>query len=434
MDKKTTQTTSIRFVYLLNMLPIIGLMMFYYTRYIEGTYSIIIPLGLLMLWIAMSILAGKNKGIFLNKIGIWWLFYLFLYVFMVLIGFSSTNLNFVISRLPIYIIPIIGFFVVKHYNTKEKAILLIAFFTVYLINLLYNSYLGYQFPDIFEEQASTEDSVDFCVMMNIASTSFVGLCPWMIGVLLMSMLAVKKKGWVLLCSLLIIPVAYYMLFQNTRGIAVLLLLTELLGFVLASFEPVQKNNRTTYYIFMSVLIIVVLLIVFIPAMNWVLEHIQSERLAERFNDLLDLKKSGGDSSQISEGSLSGRIMLIETSFNTFLSSPISVLIGIGDHTQSFGGDLVKSGIGNHSEFVDVLARFGLVGAIIVWNIMKYCYRMLNNLSTKRVILRYVNIIFVIIVLYGFLNLMFLPDLLLFLYIAFPILIELTDKKLDSISQ
>ena len=427
--RKQSATDSLRFVFLLNMLPIIGLMAFYYTRFIEGTYSVIIPLGLLMLWFVFSVFTRKTKGLLFNKVGVWWMSYLFLYVLMVMIGFSSTNLNFVISKLPIYFIPIIGFFVIRHYNNREKEVFLAAFFIVFLVNLLYNIYLGHQSPNIFEELSNSEESINMSVMMNIASTSFVGVCPWIIGAIAMTIMVIKNRIWTTTCLLVIIPIAYYILFQNTRGIAVLLLLTELVGFVLAFFEPKRKSGRKAYYVGMVVLLIIVFFMVFVPVMSWALEYIQSERLAQRFNDLLDFRKSSGNVSQVSDGSLSGRLLLIQTSFNTFISSPLSFLIGIGDHTLAHGGDLIKSGIGNHSEFVDVLARFGLIGAFVFWKIMKSYNWFLKTTSTIHDIRKYVNVIFVIIVLYGFLNLMFLPDLLIFLYIVFPIIVGLTNNKI-----
>lgn len=425
-----SKTSSIRFVYILNMLPIIGLMVYYYTRYLEGTYSFILPLGLSFLWIMLSLMTGRVKGLLLNNVSVWWIVYILLYVIMVIIGFSSTNLNFVISNLPKYLIPAIGYFVIKNYNRKEKKIILVSFLLVFFVNLGTNIFLGFQYPDIFEELASTEESINFSVSMNIANTFFVEICYLLIGALAMTILVLKEKGWFFFSLLFIVPVAYYMLFQNTRGTAILLLMVELVGLFLAYFEPPQQTNRRAYYIFSTVLIILLLFIVFIPLMGWVMEHLQSERLAERLNDLVDFKQSGGNLNDVKEGSFTARIMLAQTSLNTFLSSPISILIGIGDHTQAFGGDLVKSGIGNHSEFVDVLARFGLVGAFIFWNIMRRYYQMMKRLSCRREVLKYVNVLFWIIIISGILNLLFVPTMLLFMYIVLPLIVEFADLRLS----
>lgn len=430
MMQSLRNTPSIRFVYILNMLPVIGLMVYYYTHYLEGTYSFIIPLGLTMAWLALSLMNGKIKGILLNKVCIWWMIYLFLCVLMVIIGFSSTNLNFVISRLPIFLLPAIGYYAVSHYNRKEKTILLTAFAIVYFVNLIYNIFLGFQFPDIFEEQVSTEESIQFSTLMNIASTGFIVVGYCLIGALLMAALVVKEKGRMLLYLLLVVPIAYYMLFQNTRGTAVLLLVVELFGMFIAYFEPKGQGNKRGYYLFTTIMLVIMGLIVFIPLLTFLMEHLQSERLSERLNDLVDFKQSGGNLNDVREGSLTERILLAQTSLNSFFSSPISIMIGIGDHTQSFGGDLIKSGIGNHSEFIDVLARYGLVGAFVFWKIMKNYHWMLYRLTTQRQVMKYVNVIFVVIILSGILNNIFYPAMLFFIYLIFPVIMEFSDNLIS----
>ena len=125
-----------------------------------------------------------------------------------------------------------------------------------------------------------------------------------------------------------------------------------------------------------------------------------------------------------------RLQLAQTSLNTWFSNPISFLIGIGDHTQSFGGDLIKSGIGGHSEFIDVAARYGVIGIVVFLNIIKEYYILLKRLTYSREIQKYVNIIFFIFLLMGIFNNVFEPMQLLFLYIVFPIVIELTNINLN----
>ena len=428
MTQSERKPSSIRFIYLLNMLPIVGLVVYYYTHYLEGTYSFIIPLGLTVAWLVLSMMTGRIKGLLFNSVTVWWMAYLFLCVMMVIMGFSSTNMNFIISRLPYYIIPAIGFFVIKNYNRKEQLLILTAFLVVYLVNLVYNIYLGLQFPDIFEEQTSSEISIEFARQMNIASTGFIIVGYCLIGTLLMTMLIVKSSILRLMCILLIFPIAYYMLFQNTRGTAILLLFIELVGLLLAYFEPKKQRNRKAFYLFATAVLVLLVLVVFIPLMSWLIENLNSERLTERFNDLVDFRMSGGDVNSVREGSFYQRVLLAQTSFNSFLSSPISVFIGIGDHTQSLGGDLIKSGIGGHSEFIDVLARYGLVGAIVFWNIMKNYYRMLQKQTMTREVLKYVNIIYTVFLISGIVNTIFFPVMLFFMYLLFPIIINFTVNK------
>lgn len=406
------------------MLPISGLMSYYYTSYLEGTFSFVVPLGLTALWFGITLLTGKVKGLLTNEISLWWMAYLLLCIFMVIIGFSNTNLNHIISNMPIYLIPVMGYFVLRYYNKKEKTLLLVTFFIIFFINLFYNIFLGYQFPEIFEEQVSTDESIEFRKMMNMCDTEFIIVGYLLIGLFMLFAIEHMKKGIKVLCVLLATTIAYHMLFQNTRGTAILMLAAEIGGFILASKEPKLKKSRVTYYMFSVVFGVVLLFVVFVPLMNWVLENIQSERLAERLNDLLDFGKSGGDMNQVSEGSFSQRVLFAQTSLNTFFSNPINMLIGIGDQATKLGTDLVKTGIGNHSEFIDVLARYGLVGAFVFWKIMSGLYRLMRGLIVSRDILKYVNVIFVIVIFSGFFNTIFHPALLFFLFISFPIAIEL----------
>ena len=415
------------------MIPIILLMSFYYTHYIEGLFSFFIPLLLSVFWIFQSVLICGVKKVIFNKLSLWWWVYLFLCVTMVILGFSSTNLNFVISRLPIYIIPGIGYFVVRNYNRKEESVLLSFFALILGSNLLYNIFLGVQFPDIFEEQESTEASIQLRIMLNMADTAFINVCVFIIGLFLVVFLVKKHFFHRIGLVLLAIPMGYHLLIQNTRGIAILLLLVEIVGILIAYIEPKGKRNLKPYYLGMGVGLVIFTFALLIPIIEFIIQNLQSERLAERMNDLLDFIQSGGKTSQLKEGSLAMRLQLAQTSLNTFLSNPINFLIGIGDHTQSFGGDLIKSGIGGHSEFIDVAARYGVVGIIVFFYIIKEYYRLLKRLTDKRELQKYMNVIFYIFLMMGILNNVFEPMQLLFLYIVFPIVIELTNYNLNSLA-
>jgi len=418
---------------ILNMTPIIMLILYYYTHFIEGSFSFIIPVGLSFFWITHSVLINGVKKVLFNRITIWWWAYLFLCAFMVIIGFSSTNLNFVISRLALFVIPGMGYFVIQNYNRKEQVLLLFFFSIIYGVNLLYNIALGFEIPGIFEEQESTELSIQYRVMMNIADTGFINVGVLILGALFMAILVSPKTVRKFCCLSLIIPIIYYMLFQNTRGTAILLLVVEIAGFLLAYFEPKRLRNRKSYYFFMGATLAILTVVLFVPIIELILSNLQSERLASRMNDLIDFRQSGGDADQLNRGSFSERLLLARTSLNSFLSSPLSILIGIGDHTQTFGGDLVKSGVGGHSEFIDVAARYGLVGIFVFVKILKYYYQLLKRLSKNREVWKYVSVVFFIIILTGIFNNVFNPKQLLFLYIVFPIIIILTDSKTNRIN-
>jgi magnesium-transporting ATPase (P-type) len=286
-------------------------------------------------------------------------------------------------------------------------------------------------PNIFSELQSTEEDIKLETMMNIASTSFIAVCLLLMGTLFLILQNTNLIAQKYFFLFLIVFVGYYMCCINTRGIALVLLLLEFVGLFLANKEPYKNDNKLVYYSLWICMIICTLLIVFIPIISYLIQYIESDRLKDRLDDLLALWSNNGKTDKLSEsGSLSARIGLAETSLKTFLSSPVNMLIGIGDHTQSFGGSLRKSGIGNHSEFIDVLARYGIVGVIIFYNILRQYYYNLKKISHDHQINKYLRVIFLIFILYGFLNNVFQPVVQVYVFIILPAIVLTLDKKIN----
>lgn len=68
----------------------------------------------------------------------------------------------------------------------------------------------------------------------------------------------------------------------------------------------------------------------------------------------------GSADSGNSGDLSARFDLIEKSFQTFFDN---FFIGIGyKYAYSFG-DMFYIGVGSHSEWIDSLAKYGIIGAI-----------------------------------------------------------------------
>lgn len=422
------QKNSIRLRYIFNMIPIILMSLYYYTHFIEGTYSSFIPLVLIMFWFAHSLTISNISEILLNKGQKWWMIYAFVAFMMVVLGFSSTNINFFITRIPYYSVPAIGYFVIKHYRYREMVVLLSAVSIIFFANMSQNIFLWTLNPEIFEEQESTDMSLDFSKAMNLADTGFIAVCLFSIGMLVMVIDNMKGRFHRLLMLGAMLIIAFFILFVNTRGTATLLLGVMIVGLFLAKFEPKRANVRS-YYITNILFIILVGAFIVIPLLLWLLENMESKRLADRLNDVLSFINSKGDVNSVSDsGSMSARIALSKTSLNTFFSNSINMLIGIGDHTVEIGMNLHKTGIGNHSEFIDVLARYGLVGAFVFVKILKSYYHNIKNITTSRRLIKYVNVIFFTFILYGFLNNCFYPIIHIFMFIVFPIVIVLINQK------
>ena len=129
---------------------------------------------------------------------------------------------------------------------------------------------------------------------------------------------------------------------------------------------------------------------------------------------------------LDNSSLAGRFLLGMTSLNTFLSSPINFIWGVGDDImigeQYEFSDLLSLGIGNHSQFLDMLAKYGIIGGVIFVNIIKGMSKWLKKFSLSKLFHRYVVLFILLFFFQSILNNSFLPDLFVVIFIVFPLLL------------
>ena len=407
------------------MIPIMGLMLIYSTPLLAASIPQLTTLLLSFLWVFHTlVMIGDIKFIF-NQKAKWWILYYLLGFFMIFIGLANVAFNFQIVSFPKYIIPIMGYFIIKYYNIKELKLLVFFFSLAFYGNLIWNIIIDIQQPELFEALSSSEESREMSTMMNLATTGHNALCLLGIGSFWMCLENVSGFIKKIFLIILLLVLAYFMLIVDTRGTTTLLLGVLALGIYLARKEP--NVNRGRYYKFWIITLSALLICVITPLLMFIVEHIQSERLAERLNDVLTLTVTGNVNT-LPEGSFAQRIALSKLSLNTFFSNPINMLVGIGEQSYKVGDDLSKLGIGNHSEFFDVLARNGIIGAVVFFKILRSLITSLHSLSNNRNITKFVDVFFFVFIIYGFLNNVFQPFILLFIFVVYPSLIILLNTQ------
>lgn len=120
-----------------------------------------------------------------------------------------------------------------------------------------------------------------------------------------------------------------------------------------------------------------------------------------------------------EGSLSettSRISLLLRDINSFFSSPI---LGKG----AFYGVGSSDFIGQHSQFLDELARYGLLGGILLFYFIYICIKRIWKSIEDKVLKNKYLITTIVFIMLGFLNPIFNGGILFFYFIVIPILIE-----------
>ena len=140
--------------------------------------------------------------------------------------------------------------------------------------------------------------------------------------------------------------------------------------------------------------------------------ISSERLVERLILFID-----SDSSEANAGAstMNARGELWMISINTWLSNPINFLFGVGAPSPLD----YDSGVGNHSDFFDSFARYGLIGCLLIFNSLRMSYKYIITLFEVKVRLQ-VIVIVILFALFSVVKGVFSPAIGSVMFIIFPI--------------
>ena len=179
----------------------------------------------------------------------------------------------------------------------------------------------------------------------------------------------------------------------------------------------RSGNNTTYMIVLFVIFSIVYLVVETYSdeiINFILSYINDKRLAIRLVALVDTEN---ENAEIGVSTVEARVNLWMLSLKTWLDNPVTFLLGIGDHSPSYRIDGL--GIGHHSDFFDIPARYGLIGLLLMYKILRLsCKRILSFFDKKYHFQLY--IIFGIFILFGFSKAVFNPSVGCPLFLLLPL--------------
>jgi hypothetical protein len=380
-----------------NIMCTIGLVAIGCTPYLSKNASNELKLMLFVLWVGSTLLLhpfkGTEKGFRIAK---WISLLVGLKLIYCLVGLSA-NILAPIAGLYIWVVPIAMVYICNYYNTNEIKLLWLSFLAIFAINLINNIQIGI----IGGESAfrKTEENLT----TNAGSTPFVVGCMLLIP----TMWIVFRYGnvkWIKYLAIIFIAGAgYYIVFLNTRATAILILIFILIGFVMQVYGREKKLDLKLFFIRMLLLGIIIFCIM-APLINLLSEFFsQSHRMLTRLNDISYVLE-GGNTNELGEGSLYARSMLWMTSINTFLGSLPNFLWGIGENlVESDFYSLLRQGVGGHSEFFDLAARYGVIGIFIYYHILKYSYIFIISLIGDSIIKNLFSFILVGILFMGFVN-------------------------------
>jgi hypothetical protein len=193
-----------------------------------------------------------------------------------------------------------------------------------------------------------------------------------------------------------------------------------------------KISRTTHIwiFFCKIFVPVFLLLLFVSIFSdliieWIRNSFASDRLVQRLIYIIDSENSDSQAS----GTVNARERLWLLSIQTWLDNPINFVFGIGDHRANWaaGQTAVETGVGQHSDLFDSLARYGLIGIFLLTVILKESFKYLMSLFKRKYHLQLIVVI-LLFLLFGFTKGVFKPDIACCLFILLPLSSRILKNK------
>lgn len=322
----------------------------------------------------------------------------FFYVALVLLyrafGISDVNWGATIGH-TLFFIPILLMPFTSLFSKKQTERLILIMISVVLIDIIDNIRLCLLHPEVL-----LAVNRDFMIdemegIGNIGGSGWYNIITFFFMVCFFCFLNFRKK-----------KIKYAMLLSSIVSgvfvIAFCLKASVIVYVVLSAVLLVFAKKTKTMSRFMRIGIITMVLaylfvVLFVDVITDFLVDSIGGRLSRRlmvFVDSDSMEASGG----VSTLNARGRLWLL--SVDTWLSNPVYFLFGIGDHHALNMSDIVKCGIGNHSDLFDTFGRYGLLGAFFVFNIFRLSYKYIASLFDKDNKLQ-VLVIFLVLIMYGF---------------------------------
>ena len=203
------------------------------------------------------------------------------------------------------------------------------------------------------------------------------------------------------------------------------LLTVVLGSIciVISSKISTLPSREKAILYCIIVIFVLGVFLFLPQIfDAIAERIDSQRLSDRLYEVSSILKYGLISRDTSG---SQRLSLYSLSLSTLFKNPKNFFFGVGLHPANVSV-LNSWGIGAHSAIIDFSAEYGVIGIVIMINLLRSTYlRIISTISEKR-ILSMSKIVFLALIVNSILNNTFTVPCFAAVFIFLPLFVGLSD--------
>lgn len=397
------------------------------TPYLMRNFSNSIHLMLVPLWVLSASFAYHGKLPFdRDKVIFWTVLWFVIRIVWRVAGISVLAPIDYLLDITVYIIPFVMIYTLEHYTEREKTILKNGILVIVLVNLVSNISLFAKDPSSFIRLGVSGSASR---LTNAGDTTFVGLCMFLIGIMLIELLNSKQIKLKIVYLAIIGVSGYYIVFQNTRGTAFIILVVMVCLILLSSFRE-YEGNKTLKMVIRVFLFAILAIAVVIPLLELSSSTLDFFGLGDKLGLVSDVLQGNTSILEGGVSSFSQRFQLMTAGITTFFSSLSNFFIGVGEDYYGTLGylGLVQRGVSNHSEIIDAFTFFGIIGGTIkltfIYQLLKKCVNVDYSERIKRQVIAFAAII----VVYSFLNKIIHANLMYILFIYFPLAIEEMENK------
>ena len=378
---------------------------------------------LITLWCVFFIFELRNiinSNRKLRNIFILGVAFVFICAIYKILGVSSAKMWYCINAPLLYFAPVSALMIIDRCNNEQQIRFLFHFIALAVaINIADNIRLSYEFgmENIVFQRLSGEMAEEGVTGLNFGGSTFVNMSVFYACTMFMVFLKSSTKLGKLLFLIYVGISAYFIIICSLKASAIILML---IGFVFM-YVSVKSNGHIGTIMFFITVVGGATFLFIDNIINILINVIDSGRITERFI----IFTSEGEVSDSS--SFMSRSSLWMVSIKTWLSGIGSFFFGIGEHNWHDFRSTADSGVGNHSDLLDVLARYGIFGALVLFSSIKLYYDYLNRkygASSKFFIISF----FVLILLMGFTKKIVSAEPAIMIYILFPLTLRYCFNK------
>ena len=347
--------------------------------------------------------------------------YLIIVISYRLIGVSDAGLGDYMQHI-FFFIPIffmIYLYRIKSSSNKKKCWYLMML--VMAINVFVNIYMSIKYPSINLKSVRMFYGEDFLQSMNIGGSKFFNFVFFFYMVCFFVFLNTEKKRIKIAMLVISLMSGTYILAFCYKASVMLFLILITVFLIYA-----KRTKRILRLAIISLFSGIIGMVIISNYENEVIEMIikmsPDQRVTQRLVTLVD-----SEADEANDATVTGRSELYQMSIETWIATPANFVFGIGDHRSQ--NNARATGISQHSDLLDSLARYGLIGLLLLFLIFKKSFIFISSFFDRRLQIQ-LYCIFGVTIMFGLMKSLFTPAIGCVFFLLLPLSSNFVNKQIQ----